>query len=97
MGERGPERPASKEPREHRPHPQLLVTKGKISARPAALSVEGHGLGIANEDKSPSPFDHSDVGTLGSKKSKSRQFFLVNEGDQELRLDKKNRITIEGQ
>ncbi len=76
---------------------QILVTKDKASLRPAGLCVEGNGVQIANKDKTPSLFDHTDFGSLDGQPSMTRQFVLINSGDKLLRLDKKKRIVLEGE
>ena len=75
---------------------QILVTRHKRSETPATLTVEGNDVRIANEDATPGLFDHTDFGKIAGGGSISRSFFVVNNGDQDLHLAKKDRITIEG-
>ncbi len=75
----------------------ILVTSAAPRARPAGLSVEGNGVGIDASDETPSLFDHTDFGSLGDQTSMTRRFVVINAGEEQLTLDARNPIHLEGE
>ncbi len=72
----------------------IYVSEGDLpSGRPAKLGVEGNGVEIAENDESPTTYDHTDFGSAKLKSTVEREFLLRNLGDAPL----KTKVTIAGE